>query len=276
MRLAHLSDLHFGEHDPRIAEALVADLRALAPDLVVISGDFTQDGTTDEFTQAAAFLDALDLPTFCVPGNHDVPARNILRRLADPYGLYRRFVARDLEPFIETGGVAIAGLKTSRRWRLGLNWAHGSLSRQQLADLATRFAASDPGAVRIVVAHHPLMLPETPFAMRVVKRADLALETFASLGVRLVLSGHFHLTYRREYPHAPVPVAGVPPTGADQSAASPLLVVQAASAFSTRLRGEANAYNFVEVRDGRITVLSRAWMGDGWERLPEPARSFAE
>jgi len=37
--IAHISDLHFGRHDPLIAEALLADLAAEKPDLVAVSGD---------------------------------------------------------------------------------------------------------------------------------------------------------------------------------------------------------------------------------------------
>ncbi|WP_210206969.1 metallophosphoesterase, partial [Rhodoplanes serenus] len=44
MRIAHLSDLHFGHHDPRLAASLHEDLLASRPDLVVVSGDFTQRG----------------------------------------------------------------------------------------------------------------------------------------------------------------------------------------------------------------------------------------
>ena len=204
MRILHLSDLHFGHHDERLAAGLAADIASQDPELVVVSGDFTQRGTEEEFIRAREFLDSLHVPVFAVPGNHDVPSRDLVRRFLNPYGYYRTYIAKDLEPFLEHDGVAIAGLKTSRRMRAELNWAHGTISEDQLDQLETRFARASPGAVRVVVAHHPLLQPstETQVPMRLVKRADLALATFARLGVRLVLSGHFHLSYVRRHEHS--------------------------------------------------------------------------
>jgi|SRR5665213_1212496 len=109
MRIAHLSDLHFGHHDPELAKNLAADVEAQRPSLVVISGDFTQRGTRQEFEQAQGFLQSLVSPVFAVPGNHDVPALNILGRLLSPYRLYETYITPDLEPFVEIDGVAIAG-----------------------------------------------------------------------------------------------------------------------------------------------------------------------
>src|SRR5690606_17651604 len=106
VRIAHLSDLHFGRHDPAVVDSLAADLDSQAPDLVVVSGDFTQMGTRAEFTQARAFLDTLAAPVLAVPGNHDVPQINMIRRILDPYGLFRRFIAPEHEPFIVHGKLA--------------------------------------------------------------------------------------------------------------------------------------------------------------------------
>ena len=281
MKIAHVSDLHFGRHDQALADSLADDIRQQAPNLLIASGDFTQIGSKSEFVAARQFLDTLGLPFLAVPGNHDVPAVNMIRRFLSPYGLFRRHISSEIEPFLEMGGIAFAGINTARRMRLELNWSHGSISRQQLEALERRFDQATPDAVRVVIAHHPLLQPEVmgEVAMRQVDRADVALETLSRLGVRLVMSGHFHLSYIRQHTHVAQVVEGAP-LGARSAATAPLLVVQASSAISTRLRGEPNAYNIITFgpEPDRIEVEMREWHETGWrarqqdvpEKLPDP------
>ena len=275
MRIAHISDLHFGRHDPELTEGLALELFSQAPDLVVASGDFTMVGSTREFMQARDFLDTLAVPWFAVPGNHDVP-KNLFRRFLDPYRLYRKFISTETDPFLEVGEVAFAGVNTSRRWRPELDWSQGSINRVQLERLEQRFFEAKPAALRVVVAHHPLLAPETLSEghQRPVHRADLALETFARLGVRLVLSGHFHMSYVRRHTR-PDTVTEGSPTGLRKAAAAPVLVAQASTVTSTRTRSEPNAYNLIELspESDEVVIAVREWVEDGWrtrEATPLP------
>lgn len=276
MRLIHLSDLHFGRHDDDVVHSLEAEISSQRPDLVVVSGDFTQIGSEEEFAKAREFLDTLPAPYLAVPGNHDVPERNLWRRFFSPYSYYKRYICSDLEPFLHKDGIAIAGLKTSRRANLrGLNWSDGSISSEQLEKLERGLSGLPPQTVKIVVAHHPLMHPEEEMVKHQnrVRRADRALQTFARLGVRLVLSGHFHMSYVRRHEH-PGSIRSAEPTGPRESASGHILVAQAASTTSTRLRGEPNAYNLIDIANGEIAISVREWLGEDW-RTRERAREAA-
>lgn len=275
MRLIHLSDLHFGHHDDDVVASMAAEIRARRPDHIVVSGDFTQIGSKREFEKAEEFIGSLPAPVFAVPGNHDIPERNLIKRFINPYGHYKRHISDNLEPFEVIDGVALAGLRTSRRANWGLNWSDGAIGRDQLKALEARFAEVPPDTVKIVVAHHPLMHPEQEMErfQRRVRRADLALETFARIGVKLVLSGHFHMSYVRRHDHAGE-VGEAAPLGPRESAAAPILVCQAASTTSTRLRGHPNAYNLIDIANREIEISVREWLGDAWQTR-ETAREEA-
>ena len=54
------------------------------------------------------------------------------------------------------------------------------------------------------------------------------------------------------------------PQGLREAANAPILVAQASSTISTRLRGDANAYNLIDIENGRIAVTVREWRDGAW------------
>ena len=60
--LVHVSDLHFGRIDPAMVDPLRRGILAAGPDLIAVSGDFTQRARPSEFAAARAFLDLLQPP----------------------------------------------------------------------------------------------------------------------------------------------------------------------------------------------------------------------
>ena len=82
LTVLHISDLHFGPpYRPDVAETLLEIAPILRPDVIVISGDFTQRAKEEQFRDAREYIDRLpDVPRVVVPGNHDVPLYRVAER----------------------------------------------------------------------------------------------------------------------------------------------------------------------------------------------------
>src|SRR3954469_12410351 len=253
-RLVHLSDLHFGAHDETLVEAVEQSVDALKPDLIVISGDFTQRARTEQFKEACRFLERLrdaGHEVLGVPGNHDVPLYDVLRRFLSPLTRYRRFIDDTLCPYVELRGVAVLGINTAR----SLTFKDGRISRDQIEFIRDTFARSNRGSVRVLVTHHPLFaIPVGETVERAIGRQELALDAIDQAGVDLLLAGHAH--------HASSHHASDLVTRAGGA-----LVIQAGTATSTRLREQNQSFNVIDVDDGAITLTVECWSGDEFRAM---------
>lgn len=191
-RILHVSDVHFGPFFvPAAADAVLRLAADRRPDLVIVSGDLTQRAKPQQFRDARAFVDAIPVPTLCVPGNHDVPMYRVWERVFAPYGAYRRHFAEEMEPVFEDDELVVAGLNTAFNWTV----KDGRVTRAALARLAEVFERAPAGKARLVVAHHHLLPPPRFAPQRVSGGAFEALRLFAHYGVELVFSGHLHQTW---------------------------------------------------------------------------------
>jgi 3',5'-cyclic AMP phosphodiesterase CpdA len=194
----------------------------------VVSGDLTQRARRRQFRATRAWLDGLPAPYLVVPGNHDIPLFDLVRRLLFPRVRYRHFITEDLTPFAITGDVRVLGLDSTRRRTTG------RLDPERLGAL-TILAAGDPDDLRILVTHHPLVDKQT-------RGFAAALEAAALARTDVLLAGHQHLSWRRR-------IKADPGLG--------ILQVQAGTATSYRRRKKepTNSFNVLSWDDGVLTVV---------------------
>ncbi|NEU15100.1 metallophosphoesterase [Methylobacterium sp. BTF04] len=250
--IAQISDLHFGRHDPVIAEALLASLGAERPDLVVISGDFTQRARSREFMAARAFLGRMTPPKIVVPGNHDVPLYNLFSRLFTPFRNFDRFVRPAGLPgaFFADDSVAVLGINSARR----LTRKNGRVSGEQMDEIRRAFRPLPPSIFKILVTHHPLAAPRDGLRLQLAGRAREAVDVASECHIHLLLSGHHHRSLDG--------IIAEPVRNGD------VLIVYAGTAISTRTRGaEGNSFNLIRLEGNRVEIRVMGW---------QPKRGYVE
>ncbi len=162
LRIAHLSDLHYGLYDtPHRLQRVLALTQALQPDLIAITGDFV--------TLSPQFIPPVSemvgrlrarLGVFAVLGNHDFRAG-----------------AETLTAALEARGICVLRNRTAWREIARRRLLVAGLDDRRQRPVLRR--ALGPDAARadftLLLAHNPLELPAA-----------------ARAGVHLVLSGHTH------------------------------------------------------------------------------------
>lgn len=238
-RIVHISDLHFGREQPGHVAALERQVHALRPDLVVASGDLTQRARRHEMAAAVAFVERLPRPVLVVPGNHDIPGVTP-KRFIDPWRRWRDHFAGGLEPVIEGEDFIAVGANSTRRWGPYLDWSRGRLGHAQIDRLAARVRTGGP-RLRILAAHHPLLLTAAGAGRGLVGRGALALTRLRAAGLDLALGGHVHMGY-----------AGI---------ANGIVIAHAGTAVSDRLAGEPNGFNLITGDRAALVVEHWTWGG---------------
>ncbi|MDX2235916.1 MAG: metallophosphoesterase [Hyphomonadaceae bacterium] len=188
MKIVHISDVHVGDSPWSRLEAAARAINALEPNVVVLSGDLTQSGASQEYAEAARFLALIESPIVGTPGNHDAPVRNVFARVLAPF---ERFAMLGLSTTWRSADppVEITTVNTARPFQARPDWSQGVYPKGAFEPFLDDPAA---GAWRIVAAHHPPISMGGAHVRSDSRRGVQSWDTLGRASRTLLLCGHLH------------------------------------------------------------------------------------
>ena len=223
MIIVQLSDLHVGSQFlPEVFEMVVKEVNELNPDVIVITGDLTNEGLMKEYEKCKSLLTQFNTKKIIsISGNHDY--RNT------GYLLFKKFFPFQAVNELDDD-VVLVTVGTARPDR-----NEGEVGYRQNLWLE-RTIKKYKDKVKIVAMHHHLIpIPDTGSDQLTVVDAGDILRTILDTKVDVVLCGHKHRPWAWNF--------------------GKLTVVNAGAATSERVRGLfENTYNILTISNKKVQV----------------------
>jgi 3',5'-cyclic AMP phosphodiesterase CpdA len=242
--------------------AVVARVKSLEPDHVLITGDLTTTALSSEFHAARlALSDLLRDPSrvTVLPGNHDRYTRRSVRfRKFEAF--FGEFASGSTYPWLRPldPETAILGLDPTRSHIS----ARGYLPPEQLASARALVANPIQRPRRLIVAcHYPVVAPpfyEEELSAKRLKNAGEVREWLKGIGPHVYCCGHVHAAWAF--------VSTEVPNQLCLNAGAPLMRDQT----GFRMPG----FLEIELEGDGVTAIHHAWTGVGWMKavlLERPA-----
>ncbi|MBY0485312.1 metallophosphoesterase [Nitrosomonas sp.] len=240
LRVAHLSDPHFGTIRMGVGEGLLNILREVQPALILLTGDITQRARVDQFKAAKYFIDQIGAAAvIAVPGNHDISLGNIYERIFHPYKGYENIFKQKLDQNIVLKDLCITCLNSTSRWRhIQGDFQHSYLEKQFQENYSHC-------KVRIVAFHHPMDCAKHIDDKNLLKGRNDAIALFDRHNVDMVVGGHIHDPYvnlsSARYPHIQ----------------RKIILSVAGTCLSSRTRsGAPNSFNLIDINTDLIPKIT--------------------
>ncbi len=254
LTIVHGSDVHFGPpYVPAAGEAFLRSVEELDPDVIVLSGDFTQRAKREQYAAARAYIERLPpKPLIVTPGNHDVPLYRVFERIFAPYRNYREYISPDLDSVLRLDRATFVVLNSTAPLRAITN---GRIRSRQLDMAEEAFNNTPPDHARIVVAHHHFAPAPDYEGGQVMPKARRALDRFTALKVDLILGGHLHRAYIGNSQDV---YAGIDRTHG-------IIIAQSGTTTSRRGRArerERNSFNLVRIGEDVIRITQYMFFDD--------------
>ena len=205
-------------HRPEVLAAIVADIRAHAPDHLAVTGDLVNFAAQAEFDAARAWLETLADPRdlTAVAGNHEALAPASASEWV-AWSPWMEDAPGPLPKLRVRGGVALIGVNSAVPTPPGS--ARGRIGAVQLQRLeAVLLQAQADGLARVVLLHHAPAPGAAPWRKALADASALG-EVLRRAGAELVLHGHLHRATLGALPgpRGPIPVLGAPSASSSRS-----------------------------------------------------------
>ena len=188
MKIIQLTDLHIGKEGEggfgvdvrKNFLDILKTVRALAPDLIVLTGDLCFDtGDPHIYQWIKSHLDFIKIPYTAISGNHDQSSM-----LAKAFRIEHLMVGNELFYCRQYGGQTVLFLET----------AVGEISREQLRWLENELSHIDHNA--LIFMHHPPVISGVPhmdnnYALRNMEEVQEVLFNFPHH--LNIFCGHYHV-----------------------------------------------------------------------------------
>ncbi len=193
-------------HSLKTAEAVMNDITAFAPDAIADTGDLTNFGLPQEFSQAAGWLERMPAPTVVVPGNHDAMTSGPRKQALAAWDRWTAPRAEDF-PFVRRiGNMALIGVCSAVASPPLM--AYGRVDIDQAMRLR-RILEATRDACRIVLIHHPVTPGLVPWRKSLLGWRHVA-GALKEAGAELVLHGHSHCATTSFIPDTAIPLIATP------------------------------------------------------------------
>ncbi len=223
MQIVQISDLHVGSQFLQEKfDTLVNEVNDLNPDVIVVTGDLTNEGLMKEYEKCTSLLEKFKTKKIItISGNHDY--RNTGYLLFKKYFPFETINELDDDVILVTVGTARPDRNEGEvGYRQNL-WLERTMKKYK-------------DKIKIVAMHHHLIaIPDTGSDQLTVVDAGDVLRTVLDTKVDVVLCGHKHRPWAWNF--------------------KTLTVVNAGTATSERVRGLfENTYNILTITDRKIQV----------------------
>jgi 3',5'-cyclic AMP phosphodiesterase CpdA len=207
----------------------IKEINAMHPDVILVTGDLTENGLISEFRMAAKELKPLKADKMIyVSGNHDYRSTGYL--------LFREFFP--FSQITETDEAIIAVLSSARPDR-----DDGEVGNRQNLWLERTLEKYKDKPKIVAIHHHVVPVPDTGSDQIIIVDAGDVLRSLVKAKANMVLGGHRHRPWRWKM--------------------EDMLVVHAGSVSCEKLRGFfCNSYNVVTVKGKRIDAKLKIVGGD--------------